>query len=256
MFHRTATIARYTLLEALHTRLFVLVAGALLVLLGGSLFAQELAIVESARFQAGVYSAGMRLAGVFIVGFYVLASMAREFDDKGLELMLSLDLARGQYLLGKLAGYLAIGLLVAAAAAAPLALVASPQVVLQWGVSLAMELALVVAFALFCIVSLGQLTLAATVMVGFYVLARTLTAVRLMGANPIVGGDSLAHQVVQWMTEALALVMPALDGWTRTAWLLDTPPEWFEIALLAGQGTLYVTLLAAAAMYDFYRRNL
>jgi hypothetical protein len=38
--------------------------------------------------------------------------------------------------------------------------------------------------------------------------------------------------------------------------LLDTPPEWFEIALLAGQGTLYVTLLAAAAMYDFYRRNL
>jgi ABC-type transport system involved in multi-copper enzyme maturation permease subunit len=256
MLHITATIARYTLLEALHTRLIALVACGIAILLAASLFAQELAIAEGTRFQIGIYAAGMRIAAVVFAGLYVLASMAREFDDKGLEFMLALDLPRAQYLLGKLAGYLAIGGLVAAAATAPVALAAPAQAALQWGISLAAELAVVAAFALFCIVSLGHLTLAASVLLGFYLLGRVLTAVRLMGMNPISGGDSLGQQMLHWMAEGLALVMPAFDGWTRTTWLVDAPAPWSDIAVLGGQGMLYVTLLAAASMFDFYRREL
>ena len=99
-----ATIARYTVVEALHTRLPLLVGCVILILGAASLFAAELAIAEGARFQAAIYAAGVRLAGVFIVGLYVLASMAREFDDRGLDTVLALDLTRGQYLLGKLGG--------------------------------------------------------------------------------------------------------------------------------------------------------
>jgi len=255
MFRLTSTIARYTLLEALQTRLFALVACAIGVLLVASLFAQELAIAEGARFQTGIYAAGMRLATVFIAALYVVASMAREFDDKGLELLLALDLPRGRYLIGKLVGYLAIAVLLAAAAALPIALAAPPLAALQWGISLAAELSVVIAFALFCIVSLGHLALAATVVIGFYLLARTLTAVRLMAAHPIAGADSLAHQVMQWMTDALALFVPAFDDWTRTAWLVNAPAPSIDIVTLACQGALYVTLLAAASMFDFYRRD-
>jgi ABC-type transport system involved in multi-copper enzyme maturation permease subunit len=251
-----ATIARYTLLEAARTRLPLLVGAAIVLLAGASLFAGELAIAESTRFQAGLYAAGARLAAVFIAALYVLASMAREFDDKGLEIMLALDVSRAHYLLGKLCGYLAIATLVAAAAAMPLALAAPWSAVLQWGISLGLELAVVVAFALFCIVSLGHLTLAACLAAGFYVLGRSLAAVRLMSANPIAGGDSAAHQVMHWMVEGLALLIPALDEWTRTAWVVDTPGAWFAIAQLAGHGALYVTLLAAAALFDFYRKDL
>jgi ABC-type transport system involved in multi-copper enzyme maturation permease subunit len=250
-----ATIARYTLIEALRTRLPLLVVLAILALSALSAFGQQLAIAESARFQIGIYAAGVRLASVFIAGLYVLASMAREFDDRGLDMVLALDLPRAHYLLGKLAGFLTLGILVAAAVTVPLALTAPLGAALQWGISLALELAVVIAFALFCIVSLGQVTLAAALMVGFYLLGRTLTAMRLMGANPIAGGDSLAHQVMHWMTEGLALLLPAFDGWTRTEWVADAPAGWLDIAVLAGHGTLYVVLLAAASMFDFYRRN-
>lgn len=251
-----ATIARYTLLEAARTRLPLLVAVAIVLLAGASLFAGQLAIAESTRFQAGLYAAGARLAAVFIAALYVLASMAREFDDKGLDVMLALDLPRAHYLLGKLCGYLAIGMLVALAAAVPLALAAPWSAALQWGLSLGLELAVVIAFALFCIVSLGHLTLAASLTAGFYLLGRTLAAMRLMSAHPITGGDSPAHQVMHWTIEALALVVPALDEWTRAVWVVDAPADWSAIALLAGQGALYVTLLAAAAMFDFYRKDL
>ena len=250
-----ATIARYTVIEALHTRLPLLVSCLILALGATSIFAQELAIAESTRFQAAIYAAGVRLATVFITGLYVLAAMAREFDDRGLDIVLALDLPRGHYLLGKLAGFLAVGILVAVAAAMPLAFTAAPSAALQWGISLGLELCVVIAFSLFCIVSLGQVMMAASVMVGFYLLARTLTAARLMAASPISGADSLPHQVMHWVTEGLALLMPGFDHWTRTAWIVDAPAAWLDIAALAGQGTLYVALLAAASMFDFYRRN-
>lgn len=250
-----ATIARYTLLEAVRTRLPLLVVSAILLLVSASLFAQQLAIAEGTRFQIGLYAAGARLGAVFIAGLYVLASMAREFDDKGLDVMLALDLPRAHYLLGKLAGYLAIGMLLAAAAALPLAFAAPWSAALQWAISLGLELSVVIAFALFCIVSLGHLTVAASLMAGFYLLGRSLAAVRLMSANPIAGGDTLAHQVMHWTAEGLALLMPAFDEWTRTAWVVDAPADWTHIALLAGHGALYVTLLAAAAMFDFYRKD-
>jgi hypothetical protein len=58
-----------------------------------------------------------------------------------------------------------------------------------------------------------------------------------------------------WVTEGLALLVPGFDEWTRTAWVVDAPAPWLDIVALAGQGMLYVTLLAAASLFDFYRRN-
>ena len=255
MDSRITTIARYTLLEALRTRLAALVFLTLVVLLGASFFVVALAVIEGARFQAGFYAAGARLACVFVIGLYAIVSVTREFDDKGLDVLLALDLPRSHYVLGKLAGFLAIAAVVAAAAALPLALLASPAAALQWMLSLAFELAIVAALALFCVLTFSQLTLAASFVLAFYVLARSLTAIRLMSDSPITGSDTFAYHAARLVTEGLALVMPALDGWTRTAWLVDGAAPWTALIQLGGEAVLYVALLAAAAMFDFYRRN-
>jgi len=255
MDSRIATIARYTLLEASRTRLPLLVLIILLALLAASFFIEALAVTEGARFQAGFYAASMRLACVFIAGLYVLVSVTREFDDKGLDVVLALDLPRSHYVLGKLAGFLAIAVLIAVVASLPLAWFAAAPAVLQWAASLAVELAIVVALALFCIVTFNQLTPAASFVLGFYVLARSLTAIRLMSAHPLSGADTLSHQAIQFVVEFLALIMPALDGWTQTAWLVNQAAPWSAILELAGLSALYIVLLAAATMFDFYRKN-
>lgn len=254
MDSRIATIARYTLLEALRTRLAVLVVVTVAILLATSFFVQSIAVIEGARFQAGFYAASMRLACVFIAGLYVLVSLTREFNDKGLDVLLAMDLPRSHYVLGKLAGFVGIGALIALVAALPLGLHA-PVAAVQWMVSLSVEVAVIAALALFCAVTFPQMTLAASFLLAFYVLARTLTAIRLIGANPLADADSLAHQVAHYLAEALALVMPRLDAWTQTAWLVNEPAAWSSIARIAGEGVLYVALLAAAAMFDFYRKN-
>jgi ABC-type transport system involved in multi-copper enzyme maturation permease subunit len=255
MDSRITTIARYTLLEALRTRLPALVLAALLALLAASFFIESIAVTEGARFQAGFYAAAMRLACVFIATLYVLVSVVRELNDKGLDVALALDLPRSHYILGKLAGFLAIAALIALAASLPLAWLAAPQAAMQWAISLGLELAIVVALALFCILTFSQLTPAASFVLAFYLLARSLTAIRLMGAHPLAGADTLSHQVIQFLVEILALIVPAFDAWTQTAWLVNEPASWSALLQLAGQSALYVALLAAAAIFDFYRKN-
>lgn len=255
MAHQITTIARYTLLEALRTRLPALVLSAIVLLAAAGYFVQEIAVTESARLQTGFYAAAMRLTAVFMAGLYVLSSVSRDFNDKGIDIVLALDLPRSHYILGKLAGFLAIGALIAAAVSVPLALLAAPAAALQWGTSLALELAIVVSLSLFCIVTFSQLMPAASFMLAFYLLARALTAIRLMSAHPLVDADALSHQFIGMMVDGVALVVPALETWTRTAWLVNQPAAWTEIGALAGQSLVYVTLLAAATMFDFYRKN-
>ena len=253
--HQIRAIARYTLLEALRTRLPLLLAVALALVLALGFFVSELAVIESQRMRVSFYAAGARFAAVFIVSAHVLGSITREFNDKGIDALLALDLPRPHYILGKLGGFFAMAAAVAAITCLPLVLQSSLPAVLQWGIALALELAVVAAFSLFCIIAFGQFIPAAALVLAFYLLARSLTAIQLISAHPLSGADTLSHTVGRWMVDGLAVVMPALDRWPQTAWLIDAPAPWQAFAVLLLQAVLYVALLAGAAMVDFQRRN-
>ncbi len=251
-----ATIARFTLLEAFRTRLLWLFFVVLALILATAWFIQQLAITESARLQIAFAAAATRFAAVFMLSLHVIASMVREFNDKGLELTLSFDLRRSHYILGRLGGFMLIAWLVAFAAILPQLLLAPLEAAAQWGLSLALELAIIVALSLFCIVTFTQLMPAASFVCGFYLLARALTAIRLMSDTPMTGGDTVAHRVIGLLVDALALVMPALDRFAPSAWLVDATASWQALGENAVQALLYTALLTAAAIFDFYRRNL
>ena len=255
MAHRIAKIARYTVLEAQRTRLALLGAIVLVVLLAASFFVREIAVTESGRFQVGFYAATARFAVVFIAALFAIASIAREFQDKGLDVALALDLPRSHYIVGKMAGFLAIALMLALAAGLPLVVLAPAEAVAAWSVALACELAIVLALSLFCVVTFNQLMPAVSVVLAFYLFARALTAVRLISANPIADAGALSHQVMASLIEGLAYVLPALDQWTRTETLLGEAVPWAGIAGIAAHTLLFVVIFTAAAVFDMHRRN-
>lgn len=253
---RILTLARFTLLEAWRTRLPLLFVVALAVVFGAAYFFQQLAITESVRLQIVFSAAASRLVAVFVLSLYILTCIVREFNDKGLELTLSFDLRRSHYVAGRLLGYLSIAMVMALVASAPQLILAPATAVAQWGTSLALELAVVAALSLFCVMTFTQLMPAASFIVGFYLLARTLTAIQLMSNSPLAVENPASHQVISWLIDGLALVMPALDRFTQSAWLADAAAGWPAIGSCALQAGLYSVLLVAAAMFDFYRRNL
>lgn len=252
---RIRAIAYYTLLEARRTRLALLMGLGLLLVLASAFFVSELAVIESQRLRISFYAAIMRFTAVFIVCAHVLGSMTREFNDKGMDVLLALDLPRTHYILGKLGGFLAIAMLVAAVSCLPLLPQAPATGLLQWGLALGLELCVLAAFSLFCMVAVGQFIPAAALVCAFYLLARALTAIQLISAHPISGTGTLSHAVGRWMVDALALVMPALGRWPQTSWLIDTSPSWAAFGGMMAEGLLYLVLLAGAAMVDFQRRN-
>lgn len=250
------TIGKYTALEALRTRVPATALLTLVLLVCASLFVRELAVTEASRFQTAFYAAAARLCAVFLIGVYVLASMTREFNDKGLEVVLALDVPRAHYICGKLAGFIVAAMLIAAIVALPLWVLAPPAAASIWTASLVMELALVAALSLFCVATFSQLLPAAGFVAAFYLLARSMTSMRLMSAHPVSGQDAPSQQIMAALVEGLGYLLPALDRWTATVWLVDAAPEPAVLLGIVMQGAIYLALLTAAALFDFHRRGL
>src|SRR5207342_1355428 len=104
------------------------------------------------------------------------------------------------YYLGKLAGYAGLAVVAAAAATATLAvpsvvtkLLALTGLVLHgspppsalplWGTSLACELFLIVSLTLFCTLTFAQIMPAVSFVAAFYLLARSIGAIRLIAGS-------------------------------------------------------------------------
>lgn len=249
-------IARYTLLEALRNRLLWLVAVFLIVAFGLSEFIGDVAITETAQIESGLFGALLRLFAVFIVSLFIVSSMVRELNDKGVELVLSLPVARASYFFGKLAGFSALAALIAVLCTLCVTVYTPAGQAALWGLSLLCELLIVTAFSIVCLFTFNQITLALSAVAGFYVLSRTIGAIQLIGQGHLVGGDSLSQRAIDALLAGIAFLLPSLDRFTSSEWLIYHTGGWQDLGPVLGQTVIYVALLVAVALFDLYRKNL
>lgn len=246
-------IARITLLEALRGRLVALVALGAVGAIALAAFLRQVAITESAEIQSSIIAAVLRLGAVFLLTTFAASSMVREWNDKGVELVLSHPVPRWAYVLGRYLGFAAAGVGIAAAFAVPLGVFAPADRVLTWAASLAMELALVAAGALFCALTLTSLVGALATVAGFYVLGRAIDAIGVI-ARATEGSGRPLERIADAVVTGIGMLLPHFDRMTQSAWLTDGPPAG-ALAGVFGQAAVYIALLIAAAFFDFQRRN-
>jgi ABC-type transport system involved in multi-copper enzyme maturation permease subunit len=250
----TAILARLVLLEARRGGLPWLATGSIALALAAAAFLSQVALTEGRELQAAVLAALLRACAVFLVAAQVVASVLREIDDKALELMLSLPLPRATYYLGRLAGFAAAGIVLAAAFALPLLAFAAPGAVALWALSLACETVLVAAAALFFAMTIARLVPAIAAVAGLYLLARSMAAIQAIAASPLAESTT-TNRLARAAVDAVAMLLPRLDAATRTEWLLYGPPAADAYAWALAGLALYALLLVAAGLFDFYRRG-
>jgi len=251
----TLLLSRSVLLEARRSGLPWLVLGLLAAALGLAAFLSQVAVTEGRELQAAFAAALLRAGAAFLLAAHVAASVVREANDKVLELALALPLSRSEYYVGKLVGYGAVGVALAAASALPLLLWAEPAAVALWGASLAAELLLVAAASLFFAVTLANVVPAIAATAGLYLLARAMAAIQLLARGPLAE-PTWTQALARGAVDAVALLLPRLDAATRSEWLLYAVPAPREYLGVVGALLLYSTLLCAAGLFDFHRRNL
>ncbi|MGZ5790356.1 MAG: ABC transporter permease, partial [Burkholderiaceae bacterium] len=181
MLRQIRTIAFYTLLEALRNRLMWLIVVIALIGIGISGFLNALAITESRQIQLALLAAFLRFSAVFLIATFVVTSMVREFNDKGLELVLALPLPRVGYLFGKLTGFALLAFVPTVLFGLLTLLFTPPLQSTLWMISLLCELWIVAAFSLLCVLTFNQIMTALSAVMAFYLLARSITALQLMG---------------------------------------------------------------------------
>ena len=249
-----ATLARTTILEAVRNRLLWLTVLVVVIAFGLAQFLNQVAIAETREIQTALLAAPLRAAAVFIVAAFVITSTVRESNDKVTELLLSLPAPRSTYFIGKLAGYGSIAVILALVCALPLILHAQPWGLALWTASLVCELWIVTAISLFFVLTLAQVVPAFAAVAGFYLLARSMTAMQIISSASL-HEQTLADRVVSAVVGLIALVLPSLDSMTQTAWLLGTGALGNAWTAVLGQTAIYLVLICSAALFDLYRKN-
>jgi len=255
MRYQIVTIARFTVLEAWRTHLPWATVTVLIIAAGTSMFVKELAITESNRVAVAFLAGIGRIAVVLMVSLYIVSTMAREFNDRVTDLTLSLELPRASYVLGKLLGYGTVATGIALSAGMLLLPFAGGIGWLVWTSSLVLELWIVASLSLFCIVTFNQVMQAVGFVLAFYALARSIGAIQLISASPLLANGEATRSLTRTLLDIIAYLLPGLDRFTQTTWLVDSGANLNSLGLIVGQTAVYAALLTAASLFDFQRRN-
>lgn len=252
-------VLRYLLLTALRDRLFAAMVLGLAAIWLFAVFAGSTSIVEDAQTAAAFAAFGARLLVVLGMALFVALHVRRLLDSRELHLLLSRPLARPRFVMSYWAGFavVALGLSLAAGAAVwgtgPGVL--DPAGLAAWTGTLALEAAVMTAFALFVALGLDSAVASILAAAGFYALARMLGVLLAITRSELQPGGAFAT----WMDGAvsvLAMLLPRLDRFAPGAWPVHGPADAGTLGLVAAQGVLYTALLVAASVFDFNRRAL
>ncbi len=221
-----------------------------------SLFVGELAITESVETQTAILAFTLRIFAIFTTSLFVITSMLREFNDKGFELVLSHPLPRSAYYFGKLCGYATIAFAISCASLLLLLFYDANWAALVWSLSLFFELLITISLSLLCLFTLNSITLSFSMVAAFYILSRSMEAIQLISDSPIVVTNTLSYRVIDFFIDAVAYLLPDLYRFTKTEWLVYGMESFNVLILIFIQTIIYVLMLAFAALFDLYRKEL
>jgi hypothetical protein len=249
---------RYVLLTAFRDRLFFALP---LLGLGIVLVAEQLgkATIAEGDALAVVYgAAAIRLLVVLGLVAFIAFSVARMHETREIEAILARPISRARFVIAYAAGYgalaslltLSMGLFVGLFLKADMAGFA------VWLLSLMLEAWIIAALTLAAALILERAVLTVLFVTAFYVLSRLIGFFLVVSAsglgrasveNPL---DGLIRQIM----DILGLLLPRLDLFSRTEWLVHGPKEAW-VSLFIAQAVIYVPLLLAMAVIDLRNKR-
>ena len=255
MFSKILTISKFTIIESMRNRLLWLSLMVVVISFGLVEFIGDLAITEHRVTQVAILAAFLRLSAVVIVTMFVVSSTVRELQDKTLEMILAMSIHRSSYYLGKLTGFIYVSAIVAVMFSTMLLLYAAADQVAVWGISLFFELILVVALGLVMLFTFNQIPAAITGVFVIYAASRTVTSIYLMAKYPVIPHGTLPQKFMDGFIGLLTWLLPDLHRYTQTEWLAYGTGGISLLLPVISQTLIYLALLSAIALFDFYRKN-
>ncbi len=249
------TTVRYVLITAVRDRLIAALLLALVAGVGGAAFLAVSAMAEKREF--GLAFGGELTRMILVLGLITFISfhIRRMYETREIEAILARPISRTTFVLAYFSAYALIALLLSVVAALLLMVVfaAEGPGLIQWGASLILESLIVVAIALFCAMTLESATASVLAALGFYALARSAAFFRAIAANHTATFDQpVLNDINRWIMEGIATLMPRIDLFGQSRWLVYGPGGGWGLRELVLQTAIYLPLLLAATIRDLH----
>ncbi len=249
------TNIRYILLTAFRDWLFlglllgVLFAAAISATLGSTAFLEE---QEMTLTYAAASSRLILMVGLIV---FVCFHIRSAFDSKEIDVMLSRPISRSNLIIAYWLGFALVALLLVLPVVAIVGFIGilNMQGFISWAISLLLEASLVVALALFAAFTLRSAVTSVLASMGVYVLSRMMAFFVITADSPTM--QEMPYLLLKYVLKAISSVVPRLDFFAKTEWLVygfDTGREW---TLFVWQAAIFVGVLLLATIADFKRKQ-
>lgn len=249
------TNVRYILITALRDWLFsglfiaILVATAISVTLGSTAF------IEEKEMTLAFASSSARLILMTGLIVFVCFHIRNAFDTKEIDVILSRPISRSNLVLSYWLGFGFVGLLLTIPVIALIALIGVGDFsgFVVWSSSILLEMGLVIALALFSAFTLRSAVSSVLGCMGFYVLSRMM-AFFVFASNTGMFA-STKFIVLKWILQAISTLLPRLDFFGKSEWLVYGSLNASDWQLYVVQALFFIPLLLIATMIDFRRKQ-
>jgi ABC-type transport system involved in multi-copper enzyme maturation permease subunit len=251
------TNIRYILITAIRDNLFVGLLGGLFL---ASFIAHAMgntAMLESEQMTLTLMAAMARMILAVGVIVFVCFHVRHAFDSKEIDVLLSRPISRANLVTSYWLGFALIAVLLVIPAYG--LLIASGLLhemgFVFWAASLLLELCLVIAIALFAAFTMRSAVFAVLASLGLYVLSRMMGFFIATAQNGILFGDAQVNATLRFIMDAIAMLIPRLDFFAKSNWLLHGLPDTSEQWLFALQTGIFVPLLLVLTIIDFKQKQ-
>lgn len=251
------TNIRYVLITAIRDRLFV---GLFLGVIGAALvssFMGGTAMIEPEQMTLAFSAAAARF--ILVIGLIVFTCfhLRSAFDTKEVDVLLSRPISRVNLVISYWLGFAVVATVLVMATLAVILVVGILDVngFIIWSLSLLAEAWLVVAMSLFAAFTLRSAVGSVLATLGFYVLSRMMGFFIATSHSSLLFSDKTLDEGLRMAIELLAIVVPRMDLFTESNWLLYGIKQSHDAYLFAVQAGIFIPLLLTAAIIDFKRKQ-
>lgn len=248
-------IARFAWIEAVRSRWPWVLVGALMASLSLAVFAGEWALVERQSVQIALLAPILRWMAVLLVVLFTASSVSREFADRSIALLLAAPVSRQSWVSGRMLAASAVALCTSLLLSLPLLLWVPVGAWCNWTLSLLLETTLIGCAAVVVACVFRQLPVALVAVLAFYAASRLIGVMLLIAERAPYETSVMTNNIVSGFLRAVAALLPRLDRFTQTSWLLD-PAMPALLAPVLAQSVLYVALIWVVALIDFRKADL
>jgi ABC-type Na+ efflux pump permease subunit len=256
MTKQTIALFRYLMLGIISRRLFALLAVMLLVALLCGSFIQELAIINGGAIVGALIADLLRYSMALLALLMVTSAVAEDYESRQFERLLTMPLARWQYIAAQFMVIACLCLLLVLPVLLLVSLYSGPAIGFYWAAALWQELMLISLLGLLAILSLEKIPLAVFFTLAIYLLAKLSGLISQMLAESVYLSDgSAASRATEFIFSGILYVIPDSSSFAQNDVFFDAANL---LAVLGSQFqsvVVYALFLLAVCLVDFYRKE-